>query len=265
VGTVRNRPPGTAVPLRVASYNIQAGIGTDGVFDLDRTAAALRDTGADVIGLQEVDGHWSDRSEFADEAEVLARSLGMNVYFAPIYALPTIGAPDRRFGTAVLSRFPIVWSHDHEFTRLSTQDADPRPAPAPGFPEVRILVHGAMVRVFATHLDYRADPGIRARQVTEMLHLIGSEPRRTVLLGDFNAQPDAPELIPLWTTLVDALAKSTDIEQPTFPAATPDRRLDFVVVSPDVEIGHAFVPDFAGVQASDHRPAVADLRIDRWW
>jgi len=53
--------------LTVATYNIHAGAGEDNVFDLDRTAAALRAMRADVIGLQEVDVHWGARSDFVDE------------------------------------------------------------------------------------------------------------------------------------------------------------------------------------------------------
>ncbi|MGB9375963.1 MAG: hypothetical protein WCB04_00425, partial [Mycobacteriales bacterium] len=49
---------GPPVPLRVASYNIHAGIGSDGAFDLDRTAEAIRALDADVVGLEEVDVNW---------------------------------------------------------------------------------------------------------------------------------------------------------------------------------------------------------------
>ncbi|WP_420865642.1 endonuclease/exonuclease/phosphatase family protein, partial [Streptomyces prasinopilosus] len=85
------------VPLRVATYNIHAGAGEDGVFDLDRTARALRDLNADVIGLQEVDVHWGGRSDFVDEARALAGTLDMRVFFAPIYDLdPVAGGGERR-------------------------------------------------------------------------------------------------------------------------------------------------------------------------
>ncbi|MGW4027524.1 endonuclease/exonuclease/phosphatase family protein, partial [Streptomyces sp. NPDC005009] len=112
-----------AVPLRVATYNIHAGAGQDQVFDLDRTAAALRDLRADVIGLQEVDVHWGARSDFADEARALAEKLDMWVFFAPIYDLdPADRDGERRqFGVAVLSRHPVLAAENHEITRLSTQ------------------------------------------------------------------------------------------------------------------------------------------------
>ncbi len=124
---------GHAVPLRVATYNIHAGTGSDGVFDLDRQAAALRALDADVIGLQEVDVHWGARSGNLDVAGELARRLGMRVSFAPIYSLDPVeaGGPRREYGVAVLSRFPIRSETNHEITRLSTQDQNPVPARRP--------------------------------------------------------------------------------------------------------------------------------------
>ena len=249
--------------LTVATYNIHAGAGEDSVFDLDRTAAALREMHADVIGLQEVDVHWGARSDFVDEARRLAHALHMHVFYAPIYDLPslTAGAPDRLFGVAVLSRFPIVHAVNHEITRLSTQVPNPVPAPAPGLPEVVISVRGVLLHVYDTHLDYRPDPGVRATQVDDMLEIIGPHPRHTVLLGDLNATPTAPELAPLWTDLVDVVAKTPNSGLLTYPAITPTARDDYVVVSPDFGVSNAFVADIeiVGTQASDHRPVVARL------
>ncbi|MGI8846289.1 MAG: endonuclease/exonuclease/phosphatase family protein, partial [Thermoleophilaceae bacterium] len=53
---------GRDVPLRVATYNMHTGIGAAGRLDLAGTARTLEDLDADVIGLQEVDVHWSARS-----------------------------------------------------------------------------------------------------------------------------------------------------------------------------------------------------------
>jgi endonuclease/exonuclease/phosphatase family metal-dependent hydrolase len=111
------------VPLRVVSYNMHTGIGADGRLDLERTASLLADLDADVIGLEEVDVHWSARSEWKDQARELADMLDMSVYFAPIYSLdpPEADAPRREYGLAVLTELPVVDTANHEITRLSTQ------------------------------------------------------------------------------------------------------------------------------------------------
>ncbi|WP_229874500.1 endonuclease/exonuclease/phosphatase family protein [Amycolatopsis deserti] len=239
--------------LTVASYNIHAGAGQDGVFDLARTAAAVRDLRADVVGLQEVDVHWDARSQYRDEATELARALDMHVFFAPIYDLdpPAPGAPRRQYGVAVLSRFPILAARNLEITRLSTLTPDATPAPAPGFAEVTVAAHGGPVRVYTTHLDYRADPAVRRAQVADMLAVLDRLPGPEILTGDFNAEPAAPELAPLWTDLTDA-----DPRAGTYPAAEPVKRIDFVTTSRDFATRSART---VATTASDHRPVVAEL------
>ena len=247
-----------AVPLRVATYNIHAGAGEDQVFDLDRTAAALRDLRADVIGLQEVDVHWGERSAFTDEARALAGKLRMRVFFAPIYDLDpaTEGGERRRYGVAVLSRYPVLHAENHEITRLSTQTSDPVPAPAPGFAEIEIRVKGVRTHVYSTHLDYRADPSIRAAQVDDMLDILADDRGPKILVGDFNAEPSAPESAPLWHTLRDA-APDAGL---TYPAVAPQKRIDLITVSEGITVTGARTH---ATDASDHRPVVADLRLPR--
>jgi endonuclease/exonuclease/phosphatase family metal-dependent hydrolase len=268
-GAYADPPAGAAsVPLRVASYNIHAGAGTDNVFDLDRQVEELRAMDADVVGLQEVDVHWGARSAWRDLATELGARLGMEVYFAPIYSLDPVAAdaPRREFGVAILSRYPILAAENHDITRLSTQEAQPVPAPAPGFPEVRIRVKGVPVHVYTTHLDYRADPSVRAAQVADTLRIMGEDcdahgrcPRQ-VLTGDFNAVHAAPELAPLWQRLTDASA-AAGVEAPTYPALNPRTRIDYVAVSPGaVDVKRVTVPE---TLASDHRPVVADLSLRR--
>ncbi|MEV1047724.1 endonuclease/exonuclease/phosphatase family protein [Streptomyces sp. NPDC049916] len=242
-----------AVPLRVATYNIHAGTDLDDVFALDRQAAALRSLNADVIGLQEVDRHWGERSRWRDLAGELARRLRMYVFLAPIYSLDPAepGLPRREFGVALLSRTPVLTAENHEITRLSTQDPDPVPAPAPGFGEIVVRVKGHPVHVYATHLDYRPDPAVRSAQVADTRRIMAEDRGPKILLGDLNAEPAGPELAPLWRELTDA-----DPGAPTFPAQAPVKRIDYVAVSDSVRVRRAWVPEST---ASDHRAVVADL------
>ncbi|GAB2794975.1 endonuclease/exonuclease/phosphatase family protein [Streptomyces chlorus] len=247
-----------AVPLKVATYNIHAGAGEDGVFDLDRIAQALRDLDADVVGLQEVDVHWGDRSDFVDEARALAEKLDMRVFFAPIYDLDPAaeGGERRQYGVAVLSRYPVIEAENHEITRLSTRTPDPVPAPMPGFAEVTVNVKGAHVHVYSTHLDHRADPSVREAQVADMLDVLAADRGPKILVGDFNAEATAPELAPLWQQLRDADPDGGG----TYPAVAPVKRIDLVAVSPDIAVTGA---EAVATEASDHRPVVTDLRVRR--
>ena len=236
------------------SYNIRSGNG-----NLDSTAAAIRAQSPDVVALQEVDVHWAERSAFADQVSALAEKLGMQARFAPIYVLPglTPGAAPREFGVALLSRHAIVSFRNDTIARLSTQVQDPVPAPAPGLLEVLLDVRGQPVRVFNTHLDYRKDPAVRTHQVREMLGYIGDMAVPTLVFGDLNASPDAPELQPLLARLHDAWSSSTSPGF-TYPADAPHSRIDYVLVSPQFTVRSVRVPE---TQASDHRPVVAELLL----
>lgn len=241
-------------PIRVMTYNIAAGFG-----DLERTAGAIKASAPDLVALQEVDVHWSERSHFVDEAAVLSDRLGMQVRFARIYQIPApdSAAPPREFGVALLSRLPIVGFSNHEITRLSTQQPNPVPAPLPGFLEAKIDLRGVGVRVFDTHLDYRSDPSVRRQQVADMLAYIGNSSEPTLLFGDLNAPPDAPELKPLLEKLHDAWPPSAGPGF-TYPAEAPIRRIDYVLMSEQFRVKSASVPV---TPASDHRPVVVELEI----
>jgi endonuclease/exonuclease/phosphatase family metal-dependent hydrolase len=238
--------------LRVMSFNIAAGNGK-----LESIAGVIRGASPDVVALQEVDVHWSARSGFADQATELSRVLGMHVRFAPIYSLPPLqpGQPRREYGVALLSRFPVVaWSND-TLTRLSTQDSLPVPRRMPGLLAATLDVRGTSVRVYSTHTDYRPDPRVREIQNAEMLKYVAATPLPTILMGDLNAPPSAPEMQPLFARLVDAWLV-TGGDGFTYPAVNPVRRIDYVLTSQHFQaISASVIP----TTASDHRPVVVEL------
>ncbi len=238
------------------TYNIHAGHG-----DLARTAEAIRALSPDMVALQEVDVHWSERSGFADQVAALASALGMEARFAPIYSLPNRdnSAVPREFGVALLSRHHIVAWRNDTLTRLSTQDSNATPARAPGLLEAVVDLHGTRVRVFNTHLDYRADPSVRRRQAGEMAAAIRGLHEPLIVLGDLNAPPDAPGIATLFERLRDAWPSDSGPGY-TYPADTPVKRIDYVLISHDFRAIGARVPSS---DASDHRPVVVDLVLNR--
>ena len=242
------------IPLRVMTYNIRSGNG-----DLAGTAAAIRAQHPDIVALQEVDVHWAPRSDYVDQATELGRRLGMQVRFAPIYVIPDSSGrgPPREFGVALLSRFPVVAFSNDTITRLSTQVESPVPTPMPGLLDATLDVRGVRVHVLNTHLDYRRDPAARATQVREMIaHVDTTAP--TLVFGDMNASPSAPELQPLLALLHDAWGGRADGF--TYPAEAPTERIDYVLTSSHFRVHDVAVPT---TQASDHRPVVAALDLER--
>ena len=254
-GCVHPSRTAPATSLRVMTYNIRSGNG-----DLARTAEAIRAAAPDLVGLQEVDVHWAERSAFVDQATELGARLRMAVRFAHIYRLPGgAGRPPREFGVALLSRYPITRFRDDTLTRLSTQEANPVPTPMPGLLEAEVSAQGRTIRIFDTHLDYRRDPAVRRQQVQEMVRYLGVSAAPTIVFGDLNATPDAPELRPLLERMTDAWSVGGSGPGYTYPAEAPRERIDYVLVTRGFRVRTARVPV---TQASDHRAVVVELALD---
>ena len=238
--------------LRVASFNIHHGVGLDGLLDLARIAAVVEQTGAEVVGLQEVDRHWSARSNFVDQATWLAERLDMHLAFGANLDLdpPASGAPRREFGTAILSAHRI---------RTTTNTLLPRPLGGEqrGLLEVQIKVRGIPVRVFNTHLQHDSQVE-RLAQVARIRQVLATANESVVLLGDLNATPATPEIAGLTDLLVDAWVTAGVGDGFTFDAATPHARIDYVMSSGNVVARTAAV---LTTDAADHLPVVADLAL----
>lgn len=239
-------------PLSVATFNIHHGVGLDNVLDLERIAATVESTGAEVVGLQEVDVHFGERSNFVDQATWLADRLGMYVVFGANLDLDplTPGAPRRQYGTAVLSEHRIS-----EWT--NTLLPRPEGGEQRGLLEARIRVRGLPVRVFDTHLQHNSQVE-RLAQIAAIRDILAGTDESVVVLGDLNATPDSPEIASLTEDLVDAWVTAGVGDGYTYDAVTPHARIDYVMSSGDVVARTAAV---VTTDAADHLPVVVDLGL----
>ncbi|MEX0748131.1 MAG: endonuclease/exonuclease/phosphatase family protein [Rhodothermales bacterium] len=247
--------------VRVMTFNIHHGETMDGQVDLASIADVIRSSDADIVGLQEVDRHWSDRSAFADQLAALAELLDMYAVWGPIYNLPSAehGRPNREYGLAIVSRFPVVEGENFELTRLPSIGTDPVRTVLPGFPAATLDLDGIHLHVYNVHLDYRSDPALRRLQAEEVIARVEQTSGPKVLIGDFNAPPEGPELAPIRERLRDAWDVAGRGDGYTFPADAPDRRIDHVYVTGGIGVVSVDVPETV---ASDHRPVVAELLLE---
>src|SRR5262249_1428506 len=99
--------------MKIATYNIHYGVGTDGKLNLERIVEAVGD--ADIIALQEVETNW-DRSGNTDQPALIGSLLPEHdIAWGPTidsWKLARNSAPRRgvrrQFGNMLLSRFPII-------------------------------------------------------------------------------------------------------------------------------------------------------------
>jgi endonuclease/exonuclease/phosphatase family metal-dependent hydrolase len=241
-------------PLAVLSYNIHHGAGLDGVFDLDRIAAVIRGSRADVVGLQEVDRHYSERSGWTDEPAELAARLGMHVVYAANLDLepPAAGQPRRQYGTALLSRYPIVSWHN-TLLPMAKPGEEQR-----GLLEAVVNVHGLRVRAMTTHLQHD-NAASRLLQSEVVAAAVEASREPVVLTGDLNATSDAPEVTTLTATMADSHVKAGHGTGLTYPAEAPTARIDYVLTANALPLSSRVL----STDASDHLPVLARLVVWR--
>lgn len=257
--------------LRVLTWNIWWRFGP-----WERRQPAIRETlrrvDADVIALQEV---WA--TEDGEQAGLLAEDLGFHFVYAARDDWDGV-----KFGNAVLSRWPIVFS-------------EWQPLPAGETEEHRLVLRAdiegprGVVQVFCTHLNWRFDDSdVRQAQVREVCRFIADARPRDyppVLCGDLNADPASDEIrmltgrasVPVpklvfkdaWEVAGEGPGMTWSNDNPFARLALePDRRIDHVMVGwPKVGgRGHVVNAELAatdlvdGVQPSDHYGVVVELR-----
>jgi endonuclease/exonuclease/phosphatase family metal-dependent hydrolase len=245
----------------------------------DRTALieeGIKTLAPDVVALQEV-GDWPG---LPNQAASLAARTGLSHVFGRAIAFK--GGHE---GLALLSRLPIATHGSLELPHASDQ-------------ERRVLLSAALrlgdrlIWVHNTHLNYRLTHGRqREDQVRAIDAAIAARPDEPqILLGDFNARPDADEI--RWMTGLTSLGGKRVLYQdawarchPHEPGWTwaranpytsrlaflqPDRRLDYIFVTPERRDGRGRIldcrivfdqPSPTGVWTSDHYGVLADIQV----
>ena len=235
---------GAGYPVRVMTYNLHQGFDVHGSHGLEDIARVIQAEDPDIIALQEVSRGWVVNGS-VDMLLWLSQRLEMDYVWGP--------AADPVWGNAVLSRLPIISSQNHRMPNNDTVRLDR------AFLTVEVdLGGGETIDVVATHFHSGdGDSAIRIPQAKAVLGAVDNN-RTTVLLGDFNAHPDHPEML----LFADAgfndsfVASGATGDGFTYPADNPWERIDYVWASPDLEVRDLSVPDSL---ASDHLAVAATL------
>lgn len=237
---INNAHTGNACRLRVVSYNIHGGIGSDGHFVPNHIVDVLREIDADVIALQEVES----RTTGFDMLEFLAAAMDLHAIPGP-----TLLSAGGDYGNGLLTRLGIV-----NTTRIDLSIAKRE---ARGAIDAELLLStaaNAAVRIIATHLGLH--PAERRQQVRQLLALFEQDRRLpTVFMGDLNEWFLAGR--PLrWLHRHFARTPAPA----TFPARFPLFALDRIWVQPRAMLHSLTVHNSPLARfASDHLPVVAEL------
>jgi endonuclease/exonuclease/phosphatase family metal-dependent hydrolase len=235
--------------LRVVGYNVR-----DLLDDRDAVAHVVRSCRPDVLCLQEAPrrpGTLRRTVRLARETGLRQVSGGRSSGGTAVLVSPRLDVL-----TAAAARLPVA----HWWTRTRGY----------ALAELR-LPDGAEVTVVSVHLPLdvadRVDHGARVRE-----RVAGLADRPLVVSGDLNEEPGGPSWDAFGDLCRDAVELGVDdpavVDAPTYPARSPHRRIDAVLVSPGVRV-LALRPAGAAdglthadlVAASDHLPLVADLEL----
>ena len=247
-GCATDPEPPAPITFRVMTYNIHHGEGLDGKVDLLRIAQLIKEQGADLVGLQEVD-KGVERTTRRDFPKELAALTGMTCVFSNNYY-----HQGGEYGNAVLTKFPVKhWTNLH-YRML-------RPGEQRGILQVVLDVRGREVVFMNTHIDYRPDDAERwsnTEEIENLARLYRGKP--IIMTGDFNDTPESRVCRRLAQTFDDTWTLVGQGGGFTIPAANPRKRIDYLWISRDKSLVplKAWVPQS---HASDHLPVVAEFEF----
>lgn len=223
--------------MKVMTFNTQHCLNfIEQKIDFQIMADAISIEKPDIVGLNEMrDSGPSD--DFQAQVKILSELTGMEYYYFA-KAIEWDGNP---YGNGFISKIPII-------------SVETIPVPDPeikgyyGYYETRCLLKAVLengITVLVIHFGLNPDEQINA--VNTVLEHITD--KKCILMGDFNIEPDNEILNPIREKMFDTadLIKGNIL---TFPSDKPDRKIDYIFVSPDFTVKSAEIPETV---ASDHR------------
>ncbi|PJF26864.1 MAG: hypothetical protein CUN53_06220, partial [Phototrophicales bacterium] len=247
----------TTETIRVGTFNIHGGFDEFYNQDLPAIARVIRQSGANVVLLQEVEA--GRMTSFGvDQPLWLARRLGMDVRFFP--------TNEGLQGLAALSNIPIAFDDGSLLTSLGNQT---------GVQRIQIQPEpGVVITLYNTWLSPLVEiSGAEAtieqiqdqqRQLNEIIALIaahhpGGVLGRTVVAGTFHNVPDSPLIEQMRSFgFLDAFAgQNPEISATFIRTGLPRARFDYIWLRNLTRLGAGVMND----PVSDHRMAVTEIVI----
>ncbi len=248
--------------MRILTYNIHHWYGRDRRTDIERLAAVIEQSNADLVSLNEVVHPLRRRGHLEFPLTEVANIVGMHWAFGS--SSRQVEGADWRgpIGNAILSRHPIRDFTNHLLPRL------------PGTQQRSVLLAHIQVKGLqhaftfgATHLDHALE-AVRLWQIRGLLHRASDFRYPHLIAGDFNTHtPRRERWVPATLThlreagYVDAFAQVGRGAGATFPARRPIFRIDYAFVP--TPWAHRLI--FAEVldndltrMASDHLPLLLE-------
>lgn len=227
--------------FRVATYNIQKGIGLDARRRPERILDVVAEVDPDILALQEVDRRFGDRRSALPAELISARTD---------YQVIPVAVRHRSIGwhgNAILVRNTIRILRQR---RLRLPMIEPR-----GAVMAELEVLGSRLRVVALHLSLVS--AVRRRQIDSILLQLEAEGDEmpTVILGDLNEWRSTASSLRIFHPRYRMAAPGH-----SYPAPMPLASLDRIITGPGLSVDTVGVHRSGKARiASDHLPVWAQL------
>lgn len=241
--------------LRVMTYNVHGCVGTDSRRSESRIAEVIAQSGADIVGLQELD-LGRKRSAGVDQAGLIAEQLGWHRHFHP-----AMSRADEHYGDAIISRFPLTRRQARELPATPSRLCPEKR----GALWVEVQTELGSVHVINTHLGLGNEERLTQARLLAGVEWIGSVPadEPLVVLGDFNSLPGSPP----WRVLAKQLTEVRTLQKErrraaTYPTALPMLAIDHIFVNGRFSLVElTVIRDPLTRRASDHYPLMAVVEV----
>lgn len=242
---------GNGLQIKVVTFNIHHGRGTDGKLNLNRIAKAIEESEADLIALNEVDRYFSKRSNYTDQVSWLAERLKMySAFGAAITIKQKHSTVVRQYGNALLSRYPILSEKNH---LLDSGIIEGRT-----LLEANVLINEKRLKMYVTHLSL--NPRTHKKQIDFIAGKITEDHPPIIISGNWNMRSGGKAWRKITEILKDChtAAKTSCF---TFPSLRPLLQLDYIFVSRNIHVASLEVIKKIPA-ASDHLPLQATLILN---
>jgi endonuclease/exonuclease/phosphatase family metal-dependent hydrolase len=258
-------PPPNPVPvnldrLRLMTWNVRSGLDASGAPGIDAQVAAMAESGAHVIGLQEVgiSSQGDLPALYKSKLETLTARTWYSVWIPEPW--PTTMTP---MGNLILSTLPIVLSAT---TQFDTAPWDPTRLDAKrAAGQITVDANGVLVNIIITHLALNA--GDRQTQLDMLQNWASSFPTPRLVGGALNMIPGDAAYTDLtggfkdaWFTLVGTTDNGFTTDAYEIAPNQPGR-VDYWLH--ELNDTHAVPTEMFVVQTSlgAHRPVVIDVKV----
>ena len=259
-----SRPP---IALKVMTFNIQHGIDGTNRYNLQSAINAIARAQPDIVGLQEVTRNhpfYACDDQPARIASGVSAATGQawDVRYQQEWFTPDVSCQQTGRGDGPETEGLVF------LTRRGMSAASTTPLPDSRI-GLQVAVRDAYgLPIVVTHLTSGGTASAtRRQQIDKLLSWAQGFGQPLLIVGDFNAAPQAAELQPMFASFHDAWSDAVQLGRATGNANSHgSSRIDYIFFSPGASIsldGAEVVNTVAlvGVAASDHEPVVATFTV----